>query len=642
MWIYSAQRRRGWRKKAGKAQRGSTGRHSAARRKSPRFPPLPSQSLPTKKGRQTAWRRLSWPSGPPESRIGRKQFSAERTVRRKSLAAKLTARDIPTLYLGRLLERPEVKDLLCLLSLLSGQDGSALLRVAAWPEYAVPQADTLALLAQLGQTPMVSALQDAESEGLRRLGAHLAELKTQEDDPAALLLFYLFGQSAYLRHLQAHEPKPFLQIQQGLAIHQLLDLAATFDQRPLSPGGQEAVSPNRVHAFLTQLRRMSAAGETLRGTVPAEAEFPDAVRVLTVHAAKGLEYPVVFVPNLGAGQFPARGRQDGIPEPPGLADAAGQETDEEDCLFFVALSRARDHIILSRAETSDTDRAIQPSPLLTWLQPWFMARGVAETRWPSGRVPPAAEDSLPRSVPPGILPTYTASALELYGRCPRQYYYERLLKLTGMQALGGYPQFHASIRQALDWLDEQQAAGRDCAGEALTRKLDEVWAVSGPVGHLHEGKYKDAAHEMLRVAAEADKTGEMRLENGTLEAVLSSCRVRVRPDVLRLDTADGSLIAARQMTGKAGDDDKNDKRLALYRRAAWKTHPERPLRLELHYLSDGTVTTVEPPATDYKEKLEADRVNKYEAAAQGIQAGVFPARPGDVCRGCAYALLCPL
>ncbi len=559
----------------------------------------------------------------------------------EALAARLTARNIPTLYLGALLDRPEVKDMLCLLSLLVGEDGSGLLRVAAWPEYGAAQADILALLLrqETEKTPLISALQDsALPDGLRHLGKHLAELAAMEDNPARRLREYLFGLSHYLRHLYSGSSPLFMQTQQALAIHQLLGLAETFEQRLVVPEGRTAEPPNKIKAFLTHLRRMAAAGETLRGTAPPEAGALDAVRILTAHAAKGREYPVVFLPNLGAGQFPARGRHDGIPEPPGLADAAGQEADEEEFLFFVALSRARDYLILSRSESS-AGRAIKPSPLLALLQPWFFAEGVAETLWPAGGA--SGEVAALPSPSPDTLPTYTSSALELYGRCPRQFYYERVLKLTGTITPGGYPLFHACVRRTLQWLEEEHAAGQVPDSEARKQKLEEVWAEYGPVGYLHEEKYRQSALGMLRAAAEAPRPGEKRTDAKMLHATLACCRVSVRPDVVRLAGDEGAMVIARQRTGRPGDEDKNDKRLALYRRAAQETHPGRPLRLELHYLTDGSVTEIEPPATPYKEKLEADRVAKYEAAAQGIGAGRFPAQRGDICQTCAFTLICP-
>lgn len=553
------------------------------------------------------------------------------------LAAALAERDVPVLYLGALLERPEVKDLLCLLSLLADPAGSALVRVAAWPEYAVPPAEVRALLTQIRreETPLLEALSETGLHpGLAHLGGHLATLETMDADPAALLRHYLFGLSNYLRLMAAREPKPFKQVAQRMALHQLLGLAAGFEKRVIVPKSLSG-PPGKVREFLSHLRRLSAAGASPRGILPPGAEALDAVRLLTAHAAKGLEFPVVFVPNLTAGQFPARGRHDGIPEPPGLAAPCGETLDEEACLFFVALSRAREHLILSRSERKNgSEKPSAPSPLLACLGP------LEETLWPAGSPEIAAPTDDP-ALPASPLPEYSQSALDTYLRCPRQYHYAQVLKLPGAFLGGGYPQFLSCVRSALNWQEDRKAAGETVTDSALWEKLETIWAESGPTGHLHEQKYLAAAKQMLGNAASLSAETEQKADTRTLKATLSNCRVVVRPDVLRVDSADGSLVVARRLTGKPGKDDHTDKRLALYRRAASETHPGKTLQISLHYLADGVRVPVAAPETKQQHGWEAGRLAKYEQAAAGIGRGHFPAEPGDECAKCAYHLLCP-
>ncbi len=89
------------------------------------------------------------------------------------------------------------------------------------------------------------------------------------------------------------------------------------------------------------------------GDDPATAELDpesDAVAVLTVHKAKGLEFPVVFLPGMVAGRFPTGGRGEPLALPAGLG--RGQPPDaeaalaEERRLCYVAMTRARDALIL--------------------------------------------------------------------------------------------------------------------------------------------------------------------------------------------------------------------------------------------------------------------------------------------------------
>ncbi len=567
----------------------------------------------------------------------------------QALVDLLTVHDIPVLYLGNLMSRPEIKDLLCLLSLFSQETGTGLLRVGAFPEYAVPQEAILTFLrrAREAQVTTFKALQDPElrqglslaaAEGLSRLGQHLAEMDALKNDPATLLRHYLFNQSQFLRRLAIDGSKPFLRLQKRLAIHQFYALTLAFDRRIVVPAATASL-PNRTQEFLSYLRTQTAAGESPQGTVPEGAEDLDAVRIMTAHKAKGLEYPVVFVPNLGRGQFPGRGRSDGLPEPPGLVDTPTGNADEDAYLFFVALSRARDQLILSHAATGKTDKEIQPSPLFLLLEDWLEACPEARAEWPSGRVHVADEAV---EIPQEELPTFSASALETYTRCPRQYWYERELKVPGAFLGAGYPQFHGCVRQVLTWMEDKLAAGLVIEGPALDEKLEEVWAVHGPVGHLHEAKYKESALQMLE-AAQSLLAGREPQGRPRLTVTLPSCRVSIRPDALQRRGKDGALVLVRRLTGKPGDDDQRASKLALLRHAAAETFLEEVCVLELHYLAEGHAVDVPPPATPYKAQMEADRLQKYEQAARGIRLRLFPPRPGaaDECQTCAYALVCP-
>jgi DNA helicase-2/ATP-dependent DNA helicase PcrA len=97
-----------------------------------------------------------------------------------------------------------------------------------------------------------------------------------------------------------------------------------------------------------------------------EAEVAlDAVDVTTVHRAKGLEWPAVFVPSLTAGRFPSRmtGRAQDWPLPRHVFPAEryeGSDADERR-LFYVAMTRSRDWLSASRHERVTT-KAVAASP----------------------------------------------------------------------------------------------------------------------------------------------------------------------------------------------------------------------------------------------------------------------------------------
>ena len=590
-----------------------------------------------------------------------------------ALSEALARHGIPTLYMGSLLDRPEIKDLLAVLALASGGEDAAFVRVAGLPEYGLSFADACALLPRIRQKTRPSiavdpALGDVPAPGepaplpafadvlldpnlheglasetalaLARLAAHLAAARS-EHHPADVLKRYLFDDSDFLRRLPAASEMPHARTQQLLAVFQLLEMADNFvpPALPKDDAADAAAFPPPIPAFLAQVRRRQAMGETVRLPLPDAAERVDAVRVLTAHGAKGLEFPIVFVPFLSAGEFPSRAFGGTVPEPPGLREAVADETSQDECLFFVALSRARDHLVVSRAETKN-GRAVKPSPLLERVQAWREAHNVSDTQWPSASVPAVAEEALTPPLP-AELPLRSASALELYQKCPRRYFYAHELGLAGAPTDAAYPKFHACLHDALAWLQDNRLAGFAPDASALLAELARVWVARGPVGHRHEARYHDAACAMLRAAHARPPETSARLAV-PLVAHLANCRVRVSPDGL-FDGADGALVLTRHRLGKETDDDHRHIRLALLRRAAADTVPARPVRIALRYLRDGVDKDVpgDPPG---KRAYEPERLAKYEAAAEGIRLRVFPptALGTDACGQCPFALLCPL
>lgn len=448
------------------------------------------------------------------------------------LGAGLERAGVPILYLGDLFERPEVRDLLALLSLACEGDGRGLVRVARFPEYRIPLDDVRALraLARDRDVPFPRALglaRDAESispagrDGLALLAGHLEGL-CYGTGAWGFLSCYLFERAGYARSVACDESVAGRQ--RRAALYQFLQFAHEHRGEPVA--GED---PKR--AFLRHVRRLETFGEEKQlRRVPEWAADIDAVRLLTVHASKGLEFRAVYLPGLGQGRFPGKRQGQNCPPPLGMLPYAAGDAheEEEECLFFVALSRARDVLCLSRADRYGKNKS-NHARILNLIAGRLPHPPGGAVTWPAGR----DEDIGAR--PPGPvgrrgLPIFDVGALDVYIDCPRRYFYEFDLGLGGRRDDSAYAQFHGCVYAVLRWLGEERSSGRAVDADTALARLAERWADYGPLDHAYEAIYRRNAEAMIRRAVAGVPWATAAIERPTHEIPLSHGRVRITPD----------------------------------------------------------------------------------------------------------------
>ncbi|RIV80355.1 ATP-dependent helicase [Pelagerythrobacter aerophilus] len=540
-------------------------------------------------------------------------------------AAILESEGIPVLYLGDIFERDEVRDLLAMLSLVGEFTSSGLVRLSEFTDYTFDLEDLRVLIDSqivsansafeaLGEADG-SALSESGRQSVERLRNDLGGIDRHKSAARALEEF-LFVRSRWLMPLLVDGTVQGAQ--KRLAIYQLLQAAYTF--AAAEPGAG-------IGRFLDWVRRLELLGEErqLRAP-PAEAAGIDAVRLMTVHASKGLEFRAVYLPGLARGQFPASRRYDPSPPPPGLAERTPDEVrlEEEECLFFVALSRAQERLILSRATHYGTARG--PSDFLAMI---------------SGRLP-CAPDSAPDWITgsdENELPQYTAGCerkleshraedLDQYLLCPRAYLYQRVLGLSGGREDEGYVRFH---RAAYSVIRELGTFAEEPSPLAAARQaLAEGWEKIGPKGHPFEAIYRRQAELVIeRAIAHWLKAGS-RPE--PFEQPVGDSMVRLTPDMI--DRSKGTVELIRLRTGRAPKRPPDNDIFALYHRAS-AAHDGG--RVSVHYL--GCDTRLGVPMS---ERVITNRLEKYRKAIDGVAAGHYPPQPDDrICPRCPQYFVCP-
>ena len=400
-------------------------------------------------------------------------------------AEELDARGIPVLYLGPLFARSEIRDLLSVLSLIVDERGTGLVRVAGLPEYGVPLEDVMAVIGDaragelrvldlLGSAATMPGLSPQGRQGLGLVARHLGELD-RGSTPWLALSRYLFDASDFVRNvLSGTSPSDDLR---RVAVRQLIDALRSM---PLTgPRMPIARALDRIRNMI-----LLADERDLRH-LPAELDGVDGVRLMTIHASKGLEFGAVHLPGLFAGAIPSTNRPPACPAPAGML--SDEEDDaheaEEECILFVAMSRAEDHLRIYRPR-SRGGRNSSPSRFLARIP---LTAGHDVARVPRLRPLPSYASITVPAAPTEL----TAQDVERYGSCPRQFFYERVLRLARRTRTGAYLDAHGCLQAVIAHVRGLAPGQEYDRGEAVA-VFDAAWFASGLEEHPLRGRVSPA------------------------------------------------------------------------------------------------------------------------------------------------------
>jgi ATP-dependent helicase/nuclease subunit A len=233
-----------------------------------------------------------------------------------------------------------------------------------------------ALEAVAGEGTLPGRLGDADRDALIAFCARLQSERTSASGRTiAELIERAIEAGGYRRHVLGLDWG-----ERRLAnVHKLLRLARRF----------EAAEGRDLRAFLDHVEYLKGAVR-VEPDAPVDGVEPDAVRLMTVHAAKGLEFPVVCLADLGRQprtQTPdllidgdrlglRLVRLDGAGSSPALdyeelgRERRQREAEEEDRILYVAMTRARERLLLSGAIDFDSWPRSQQAPTpISWLGP---------------------------------------------------------------------------------------------------------------------------------------------------------------------------------------------------------------------------------------------------------------------------------
>jgi len=393
------------------------------------------------------------------------------------------------------------------------------------------------------------------------------------------------------------------------------------------------VSKYQSFAGFLQYQAEMAYGET----VGPDEKFvcPDAVQILTIHKAKGLQWPAVFVPQLVRNRFPAArhgGRTPWHIIPATSVDKQARylgSIEDERRLFYVAVTRSQKHLHLTSAPTRSSTYYARPSEF--WddvLESKFVKRRPQKY---SNR---ARSKPMPRSSIANV--TLSFSDMKYYFECPYQF---KLRTIYGFnppldEALG----YGKSLHDALAELHARAIGGEKItvsdAEELIDRHLRVPFAYPSLRETMRQSARSILSEYIKKRASEFDKieVSEKKIEVALHDGVSVSGRIDL---VRRRDTNEISIVDMKS-NERAQVQELTEAQLHIYALGYRELTGQDADYVEIYDLEK---QYRKPRAVD--EDLIVEVKERVTATANALRTNSFPREPRSIkCGNCDFQRLC--
>lgn len=393
----------------------------------------------------------------------------------------------------------------------------------------------------------------------------------------------------------------------------------------------------------------------------SELDDFNAVNILTVHGAKGLEFPVAFLVNLVAQRFPSRNMSDAIPIPEDLIKEMIDEKispeeshiQEERRLFYVGSTRAKEKLYLSAASFyGDAKTKKKPSIFLYEI----LDRDVSEEfNFEKGKVSIDGYEEkenlsvVPKEVHIELMKNFSYSQLDTYELCPRKYEYAYVLRVPQKpnSALSFGTTIHNTLKDFYTLLKTSKEGIEGIVSEPTVEELLESynknWVRAGYDNSKHENMKKEQGEKILKKYYEKIYSNEEQPLNLEESFVMHLGESTFAGKIDRIDFVkeeDGvkQVCIVDYKTGKVKSeaDIKKDLQLPLYAIFVEEKLGYKVVGAQYIFLEDGVKIEVDI-SSKRREKAKERMVDIIE----DIKSRDFHAEPDMFkCSMCDYRTVC--
>jgi len=540
-----------------------------------------------------------------------------------------------------LYDRDEVRDILAFLRvIINTQDGINLYRVLNIESLEIPYKEISELLSKsrYEKTDLWEQVKKSKDEKVAFLVKTIEEFqKNITKNTPTEMVFEVVNSTNYLNQFLEEET-----VENELCIKNLNLFLQRVQKFEVDYHNETGEMPTVVN-LVDYLDMIIEAGEN-----PAQAEIEDidTINLMTVHASKGLEFPVVFMVNLVSGRFPTRNQGDTIEVPEELIKetlpTGNEHIQEERRLFYVGMTRAQKYLFMTLGENYGGKRDTIPSGYLQ--ETGLKIQEIKSTN----KEKKAKQSSLfgvetkfrePKIIKiEGKAPEYLSySQIDNYLICPLRYKYSYTLKIPvpPKHTLS----FGTTIHETLKEFHVRKMFGKEVTLDELLEIYEKKWIPLGYRDEKHRKAQFEYGKEVLKKYYEENNNLKFKHLGLEKNFILDIDGLKINGKIDRIDQLpNGKIEIIDYKTGntKTQKEVDNDVQMTIYTMAATEALKIKPDILSFYYVESGTKLSTKRT----KKQVDAEKKIIKEVAEE-IKEGNFEPKPGKDCEWCDYKEICP-
>ncbi len=485
--------------------------------------------------------------------------------------------------------------------------------------------------------PELSEISANELKKINRLIADIEHyLEASRDLLSGNILYMFLTETGYLKKLTS--------IENSENEAKIKNLARFFE---IVKEFSALTDKDRVFTFIKHLEMLIASGDD-PAVVEADLDI-EAVNVLTVHKAKGLEFKIVFMVSLIKGKFPWPKRKEALRLPDELVKDILPMGDfflqEERRLFYVAMTRAKEELYLTSARDYGGKRQRKISVFILEaldlpqidIEPFKSSALEVIKR----HIPKAEEPQVKTRNAQKKLINLTAYKIDDYLTCPLKYRYIHILRVPILQHHSVI--YGKILHEVIAEYFHYKMNNKKISLNEILDYYENIWVNEGYLTKEHEmERFRDGRKTIENFYKREKSAKKMPsfLEE-PFKFIINNSRISGRFD--RLDEDKNEAVIIDYKSSNITDQKKADKRakesiqMNLYALAYKEKKDRLPDKVELHFLGSGLVGSAAKNENDISNiQIMIDKVSI------GLRRQNYKAKPTYMaCQYCPYKQICP-